>query len=896
MGQGALEHKGRVDKAKADAIVKSTQNAWLAYEEAALGSDELRPIARAGGNSLGGLGGTVVESLSTLWLLGLEDEFARARDWVAANLTFDKPTNISLFETIIRLSGGLISAYDLTGKVMHLPVLLGDALFLGKATDLAARLAPAWTVAPATGIPDNRARLPVADGGSGEGLANLGEACTATLEWGALALRGGNMTYLLLAERPARVLWGQHPEKGLLSDFVNRSTGAEVTGRINMGGGSDSAYEYMLKHWLLRGKQDEWWRQRWVLAMDEAIARLVRRTPDGSLVWVTDLLVKDNTTSNYLEHLACFWPGNLVLGVMSGAVEGARAELYAEVAAGVTEACYQMYARSPTGLAWDSIHVDPQTGAFKPHPIFKFYWQRPEVLESIYYMHVFTGDIKYQRWGWQIFQSIQEYSKVEGGGYTGFDDPGKVPPVPDDFQQSWLLAETFKYLYLLFAGPEALDLRQCINSCLMETPESAAASYAPSGPLSTSAREAQADAAGLRSADQSPLAKRARREEGSHAEHAAQAPPDRSSAAPAPLRPVVSPHPAPAFLWGGLAPIRGRRGNLPTAQPVTRAWPSPLGGRAHAATPLAGAVAGDPSLDPLEHALKTLEAMEPPSRGQTPRAGAAGTPRSAAGRGHPFPGGFPLPLPLPLQLLHQADQPVSLQGTPMLTGQVPAPWEDAVTPRHQAPAGGSQEHVGATFPRTAFTPPGGMLACAPQSPKGRWQMPGAEPRQATSGTPRAQAAGSVLDTLLGTLPAMVARPPATAPPGSPAAAAAAAGQSRPSTPVAPGSPRDDGLAMCPLIPPGAPRPPRLLSPPRSLQPLLGIPSLPFLPLPQRAPSCFPSYIERHGSPPSIFGIDHGQPGLPQQQQLQHLLYPAGEQRYTADKDLDGQASVGERRG
>ena len=37
--------------------------------------------------------------------------------------------------------------------------------------------------------------------------------------------------------------------------------------------------------------------------MDEAIARLVHRTPDGSLVWVTDLLVKDNTTSNYLEHL-----------------------------------------------------------------------------------------------------------------------------------------------------------------------------------------------------------------------------------------------------------------------------------------------------------------------------------------------------------------------------------------------------------------------------------------------------------------------------------------------------------------------------------------------------------------------------------------------------------------
>ena len=77
LGQAALEHKGRLDKAKADSIVKATQDAWLAYEEAALGSDELRPIAKTGGNSLGGLGGTVVESLSTLWLLGLEEEFGR---------------------------------------------------------------------------------------------------------------------------------------------------------------------------------------------------------------------------------------------------------------------------------------------------------------------------------------------------------------------------------------------------------------------------------------------------------------------------------------------------------------------------------------------------------------------------------------------------------------------------------------------------------------------------------------------------------------------------------------------------------------------------------------------------------------------------------------------------
>lgn len=49
--------------------------------------------------------------------------------------------------------------------------------------------------------------------------------------------------------------------------------------------------------------QDDWWRQRWVGAMDDAVERLVRRTPDGSLVWVSDLSSADGSTSSHLEHL-----------------------------------------------------------------------------------------------------------------------------------------------------------------------------------------------------------------------------------------------------------------------------------------------------------------------------------------------------------------------------------------------------------------------------------------------------------------------------------------------------------------------------------------------------------------------------------------------------------------
>ena len=55
-----------------------------------MGHDELRPLSRAGKDDFGGLGATIVDSLDTLWMLGLEAEFARARAWVADELSFNR--------------------------------------------------------------------------------------------------------------------------------------------------------------------------------------------------------------------------------------------------------------------------------------------------------------------------------------------------------------------------------------------------------------------------------------------------------------------------------------------------------------------------------------------------------------------------------------------------------------------------------------------------------------------------------------------------------------------------------------------------------------------------------------------------------------------------------------
>lgn len=58
-----------------------------------------------------------------------------------------------------------------------------------------------------------------------------------------------------------------------------------------------------------------------------------------------------------MDHLACFTPGMLALGAKYGAVTGAKAEQYMQLGRNLTETCYQMYARQPTGVGTPSFRA-----------------------------------------------------------------------------------------------------------------------------------------------------------------------------------------------------------------------------------------------------------------------------------------------------------------------------------------------------------------------------------------------------------------------------------------------------------------------------------------------------------------------------------------------------------
>ncbi len=82
------------------------------------------------------------------------------------------------------------------------------------------------------------------------------------------------------------------------------------------------------------------------------------------------------------------------------------------------------------------------------------YILRPETIESLYYAYRATGDAKYQDMAWDAFQKIKKSCQASFGFSGIYDVTKPLGAFQDDFQQSFFLAETLKYLYLIFA-PDA---------------------------------------------------------------------------------------------------------------------------------------------------------------------------------------------------------------------------------------------------------------------------------------------------------------------------------------------------------------------------------------------------------------------------------------------------------
>ena len=87
----------------------------------------------------------------------------------------------------------------------------------------------------------------------------------------------------------------------------------------------------------------------------------------------------------------------------------------------------------------------------------KKYILRPEAIESVFIMYRTSGENYWREKGWKMFEAIQNHTKVEYGASAIGDVTSEEPYALDEMESFWL-AETLKYFYLLFSEPSHLSL------------------------------------------------------------------------------------------------------------------------------------------------------------------------------------------------------------------------------------------------------------------------------------------------------------------------------------------------------------------------------------------------------------------------------------------------------
>ena len=399
-------------------VQEAFQHAWSGYKRYAWGRDQLLPLSKGARNWHDKtLLMTPLDAYDTMLLMGLDIEAAEAKTLILQRISFDHDFSVQVFEVTIRLLGGLITAYQMDG----------DPLFRTLAIDLANRLLPAFDTP--TGMPYRYVHLRT--GAVSDSLNNPAEIATLMLEFGTLSKLIGEPRYYDTAKRAVEALFERRSAIGLVGSTIDVETGEWQDRDSHMTGGIDSYYEYLLKSWLLFDDPD--FQRMW----EESIAAANRYLPDerstGYWYGHVDMDTGERTATRF-GALDAFLPAVLAL-----AGDTARAGR-------LMDSVFRM---------WTDFGIEPeQLDYVTMELVSPGYVLRPEAIESAYYLFRATGDERYREMGRVMVDSLLHYTRTESG-FAALSSV--VTKEQADQMESFFLAETLKYAYLLFAPPETLD-------------------------------------------------------------------------------------------------------------------------------------------------------------------------------------------------------------------------------------------------------------------------------------------------------------------------------------------------------------------------------------------------------------------------------------------------------
>jgi mannosyl-oligosaccharide alpha-1,2-mannosidase len=508
---GAWNSTHRADTEKADQVRAAMKYTFWKYRENAWGYDDVLPVSGQRSNSRNGWGAFIVDSSTTLAVMGLWEELALSVDHIQKIDFTTAQDLVDPFETTIRYLGGLVSLVDLTDAgVIPENVISAEArnTILQQAVQLANSLGPAYDTP--TGMPwprvDFRTSKGVDDALSiAEGHPErpryknpvIGPARTGSsiLETRTLTRLTGDPVYARNSTKAwAPLVWSKwvSPWSGMVDAPIDITTGAPVARQRHWDAGHDSYYEYLVKMALLAPTSDPYVKDYKARFLDAAYSlrkHLASRSAPSTHHDPQHLFIGQQDQKwyqNRQSHLACFAPGTILLGAKY--LNQPYLHTFAQA---LLEGCRHTYTSTPTNIGpeiwswvpkfgYDTPVYEPQTDRqiqeWKEHGFWASdpqYKGRPEYLESLFYAWRITGETRYREWAWEAFEAMERHCKAPYG-YAHLADvfhPLSAEWVGDgegerwiDMQESFWAAETLKYAYLTFADVRVVDLDRWVLS------------------------------------------------------------------------------------------------------------------------------------------------------------------------------------------------------------------------------------------------------------------------------------------------------------------------------------------------------------------------------------------------------------------------------------------------
>ncbi|CAJ2501058.1 Uu.00g039110.m01.CDS01 [Anthostomella pinea] len=498
--EGKQERTTRLERQQT--VKNAFSRCWSSYKNKAFMRDELAPLSGKARDTSAGWGATLVDSLDTLHIMGMHDEFEEAVA-AAAKIDFEKSSlkTVNTFETTVRYLGGFLSAYDLSG----------DQRLLRKAREAGDMIYAAF---------DTPNRMPITrwDFGAAQRgekqeasdnalIAEVGSYC---MEFTRLSLVTGDPRWYDAAERIREVLQEQQNTTLLPGMWpITVSPGNKEFNRDNtftLGAMSDSTYEYLPKMHALVGGLIPEYQSMYETAMETALSVNFFRP---LLPYSPDILISGSVHANdawgqtsyeleaHGQHLVCFVGGMLAVG---GRLFDKPEHL--TVAKKLVDGCIWTYTAMPLGIMPETFYMVPCKAGEKcdwdasvwkeevlqqaneenvrdmekaDARIAKYslpkgfteisevkYHLRSEAIESIFVLYRATGNKDLLDTAWKMFQTIQKHTetKLANGGVGDVTVSDRAPKL--DAMESHWMGETLKYFYLMFSESDFISLDEWV--------------------------------------------------------------------------------------------------------------------------------------------------------------------------------------------------------------------------------------------------------------------------------------------------------------------------------------------------------------------------------------------------------------------------------------------------